>query len=1128
MTKRSEPSGVRSLNWTRSIVTAVATISLLGAAGLTAVSRAGTPAAATGEVYLSPTGSDTNPGTAAAPVQTIGRAQALVRTLNQNMTGDVKVVLEDGFYRMGSPLTLTAADSGTNGHTVIWTADTGARPVLAGSAQITGWQPMSAGSPIWVAQAPAGLQTRQLYVDGVRATRATGTLPNALSGQDSTGYSGGGSAMAAWRNPSGAKPQLEFVYRGGLGAWTEPRCPVASFSGAAVVMAQPCWTNSTARAGSFPDGRAYNLVGRSSITEQPTSVENAFQFLGAKTPGQWFLDQGDSKLYYVPRSGETMGTADVEAPVLQNLVTGGGTASAPLHNVVFSGIQFSYATWLGPQFHTQGTSDGFSEIQANYQVTGANGAASQGLCHVPPSSYKLGACPYGAWTQIPGNVSLTYDQDIQFTGDAFVHLGAAGLALGDGSQNDVVKGDVVTDVSGNGIELGNVDMPTATGASQTSGNSVTDNHVFDVPAEFRGGVGIDSGYTAHDSVSHNQIDHTPYTAISQGWGGWPDKEKEAPQANFSHDNAISNNLIFDHMSVLNDGGAIYTQGITGSSLANGEHVSGNDIHDQTGSGHVIYTDNGCTFETITGNAVYNDPKAQAWASRHSDYAPGASTTYDPTDVEGNYFENPAGYTTGGGVTVAHNTTISGASQVPASIVANAGIESAYQGVLGWTQAPLPPVGGKAVAGGNTAAAVAAAVPVTVAVNPGSAGSVGAGFAGFSFEKDRVGAGMFDAHDTNLVNLFRLLGPGYLRIGGNQVDIVNWNAAGSGGSASEIAPADVTKLAAFAKAAGWWVIYGINLKTNTPANAASEAAFAAHALGSSLVAFEIGNEPNVYDSEAAYEASFNTYVAAIRAKVQQAVFDGPETYRHGAWDAQFAADEKKNGLAMLSMHMYIGSNTTASIAGMLASNPSSFATDEAAIATAKAANGIPRWRMTEANSYFHGGAAGVSDVEAAALWSLDFMEGVAAEGGDGVNFHGGTSAQATIVYSPIVFNGLTPTGVQGVYYGALLWKLAGVGALHTASVSGGSGVSAFAIGGNVVVDNKGTSAITAKVTLAASATSGESYVLTAPSLTSKAVTIGGSAVGADGAFAPVPKAVAVHGRAMTVSVPAGSAAVVVAR
>jgi hypothetical protein len=650
-------------------------------------------ASITGDVYVSPSGNDGNAGTAAAPVRTVQKAQALVRNLDQSMTRDVTVVLEDGFYRMGSPLTLTAADSGTNGHNVVWTADSGARPVLAGSAQITGWSRMSSGSPIWVAQAPSGLQTRQLYVNGVRAARANGPLPNALTGQDSTGYSGGGSTLASWRNPSGASPQLEFVYRGGLGAWTEPRCPVASFGGAAVTMAQPCWTNSTARAGSFPDGRAYNLVGRSSITEQPTSVENAFQFLGASTPGQWFLDQGDSKLYYVPRAGETMATADVEAPVLEKLVTGGGSSSAPLHNVVFSGIQFSYATWLGPQFHGQGGSDGFSEIQANYQVTGANGAASQGLCHVPPSTYTLGTCPFGAWTQIPGNVALTYDQDVQFTDDAFVHLGGAGLALGDGSQHDVVKGDVVTDVSGNGIELGNVDLPTATGAAQTLGNSVTDDHVFNVPVEFHGGIGIDSGYTAGDTVSHNQIDHTPYSAVSQGWGGWPDKEKEAPQANFSHDNTISNNLIFDHMSLLNDGGAIYTQGITGTSLTNGEHVTGNYIHDQTGSGHVIYTDNGCTFETVTGNAVYNNTSAQAWASRHSDYAPGATTTYDPTDVENNYFQNPAGYTTGGGVTVANNTTITSASQIPAGIAANAGIEAAYQSVLTWTQAPLPPVAG---------------------------------------------------------------------------------------------------------------------------------------------------------------------------------------------------------------------------------------------------------------------------------------------------------------------------------------------------------------------------------------------------------------------------------------------------
>ncbi|HUN31117.1 MAG TPA: hypothetical protein VMU95_03785 [Trebonia sp.] len=641
-------------------------------------------------LYVSPSGSDASAGTASAPVRTMQRAQALVRGLNQDMTANVTVELEGGFYRMTSPLTLTATDSGTNGYNVVWTAAPGARPVLAGSVRITGWAPMSPGSPIYVAQAPASLKTQQLYVNGVRATIAHGPLPSALTGRDSSGYTGGGTTLAGWRNPSGTSPRLTFVYQGGLGAWTDPSCPVAGFSGAAVVMAQPCWTNSTARAGSFPDGRAYNLVGRSGITEQPTSVEGAFQFLSASAQGQWFLDQGSSKIYYVPRAGENMSTADVEAPVLQQLVTGIGTASAPVHNIVFSGIQFSYATWLGDTFLGQGSTNGFSEIQANYQVTGPNGAASQGLCHIPPSSYTLGACPYGAWTQIPGNVSFAYDQHIQFTGDAFVHLGAAGLTLGDGSRHDTVRGDVVTDTSGNGIQIGNVDMPTATGSSQTYDNTITDNYLFATPVEFLGGIAIDSGYTASDSVTHNQIDDTPYTAVSQGWGGWPDKEKEAPQPNYSEDNSISDNLIFNIMRTLDDGGAIYTQGITGTSLASGELVSGNLIHDQVDEGHAIYTDNGCTYETVSGNGIYNlGSGVVAWASRHTDYQSGHTTVDDPTTVTGNYWQSGSANGTSDGVTVSGNVAITSPSQIPSAITSNAGLQPAYASLLNWTQAPLP-------------------------------------------------------------------------------------------------------------------------------------------------------------------------------------------------------------------------------------------------------------------------------------------------------------------------------------------------------------------------------------------------------------------------------------------------------
>jgi hypothetical protein len=428
----------------------------------------------------------------------------------------------------------------------------------------------------------------------------------------------------------------------------------------------------------------------------------------------------------------------------------------------------------------------------------------------------------------------------------------------------------------------------------------------------------------------------------------------------------------------------------------------------------------------------------------------------------------------------------------------------------------------------SAATAPAATAVTVTVATATNGHVGTGFAGFSYEKDRVGAGMFDAKDTNLVNLFKLLGPSVLRIGGNLVDIVNWNAKGAGGSAKEIAPADVTKLAGFLQATGWKVIYGINLKTNTAGNAASEAQFAAKTLGSSLLAFEIGNEPNGYRTEATYETSFNTYVKAIRAKVPAAAFDGPGAYGNTSWLTPFATHET-NSLAILSMHTYVGDNTNATVSGLLASTKpgGKFPGQFQALASAKAAGGIAAWRMTEANSYFHGGKDGVSNVKAAALWSLDFMYGIASHDGSGVNFHGGTSTQFPLTYSPIVFNGLTPTGVQAVYYGELLWSMAGTGSLHAATVSGGaSGVDAWGIGKNVVVNNEGASVLTATVKLTATAAKASGYVLTGPSLTSKTITIAGSAVSASAAFHPAPQSLAVSGSTVTVPVPAHSAVLVV--
>ncbi len=632
------------------------------------------------QIYVSPHGDDAHNGTAARPVRTLPRALALSHTTN-----DRRIILSGGTYRLTEPLHLTPADSGTQGHDLVFAAAPGEQPTLSGAVRIVHWRLLDPSRNLWSAAVPDSVtNSRQLYINGFRATRTRARVPVALT-ETPTGYVAAGDAMASWKNPS----DIEFVYTGGnsvwsehsegLGSWDEPRCPIASINGNAITMAQPCWGNSTKRV-MLPSGeRTANLVGPMSVGKQPEYVENAFELLG--TPGQFYFDRSAHTVYYVPRAGEDLRTADVEMPVLEALIDATGSAAAPVEHIVFSGLQFSYATWLGPS-----SKEGFSEIQANYQVTGPDGYSRQALCTLVPN----GTCPYGAWTPEPGNLNLRFAHNIQFLDDAFIHLGAAGLSLGDGAQNDVVRGCIFADISGNGLELGGVDTPLAPISEFTANNRIENNLFRNVGAEYRGGIPIVVGYARSTLIAHNQIDHIPYAAISIGWGGWPDKIRMAGQANNSAQNVVSDNLIHDLMIVLSDGGGIYTQGLTGKDLADGEKVTGNVVYDQYSSGHEIYSDNGSSMMTIQGNVMFNT-NHDNWGSRHRDYYDdNAGKVFDPLTIEDNYWQQGDADSSRENVTESHNHLIALLAEVPHAILDQAGLDSAFKAKLESRYAQLLP------------------------------------------------------------------------------------------------------------------------------------------------------------------------------------------------------------------------------------------------------------------------------------------------------------------------------------------------------------------------------------------------------------------------------------------------------
>jgi hypothetical protein len=390
--------------------------------------------------------------------------------------------------------------------------------------------------------------------------------------------------------------------------------------------------------------------------------------------------------------------AVVVAPRLQTLVAGRGTPGARIHDITFENLTFSYAGWNAPSGH-----NGYSSLQAGARLTGTNAWKLQGACDSPAAT-----CPYGAFTQTPGNVTLTFDQRIEVRGDRFEHLGGVGLALGDGSQDGSVVGSLFTDISSSGLTIGGFDQPLARGGELVSNITVENNSVTKIGAEYHDAPAIVVGYAQYSSLVHNQIDDVPYSGISIGWGGWLERYPYLPPlSNYSRGNRIANNLIFDHMKTTADGGGIYTNGIEGTNLANAEVIENNVVLQQHSVSWGIYTDNGTMFVNIKNNAVYDAvyvPLAAVGVPGVSPYFSFGGCGGGPVAYDGNYSvqSDPvsglisASPACGGhpleGVTSTNNHVIATQTEIPPSLVAAAGIEAPFRKQLKPRAVPtgLPP------------------------------------------------------------------------------------------------------------------------------------------------------------------------------------------------------------------------------------------------------------------------------------------------------------------------------------------------------------------------------------------------------------------------------------------------------
>lgn len=450
------------------------------------------------------------------------------------------------------------------------------------------------------------------------------------------------------------------------------------------------------------------------------------------------------------------------------------------------------------------------------------------------------------------------------------------------------------------------------------------------------------------------------------------------------------------------------------------------------------------------------------------------------------------------------------------------------------------------------------------------------FTGLSYESAQLGnPNFFSGENTELAGFMRTLGAsGVLRIGGNtseycywtpnptkQSNLPNLESMRTGDKANpvafgltagpdtghkapasvSIAPQAIRNLRDFLDASGWRLIYGLNMGTGTPEDAAAEAAYVMDVAGSKLIAFQLCNEPDLfYRNEirkadydfAQFAAEWERFYQAIRVRVPKAAFAGPDTAYNTEWLVPFAK-KFQHEAAFLSQHYYAEGPPTdpsMTIDRLLHPNRNLQAEFEG-MQQVMHDFGLP-FRLAETNSCYQGGKPGVSDTFASALWGADLMYQLASAGGMGINFHGGGYGW----YTPIAGTRENGFIARPIFYGMLLFAQAGAGQLFETQLEHSEDaplLTAYALRANsgaikVAVINKNLDrAVRLAIDPGQRVQRATPLRLIAPRPDDTTdTTLGGAPVGASGAWSPtLQESVPLENGVAAIDLPATSAALI---
>ncbi|MDX3715760.1 MULTISPECIES: RICIN domain-containing protein [Streptomyces] len=574
--------------------------------------------------YVAPGGDDTDAGTITAPFKTLQHARDVVRTVNDDMTGDINVYLRGGNYPVSSTINFTSADSGTNGHRVVYAAYQNEKPVLNGGVPVTGWAQHSGN--IWKAPLNRDNKLRALYVNNKRAQTASKTISSA--GCYGTYTVTAGQAPWAWESGSecdGAKYSLSDLPAVALNqddveirtqtTWTSAivgvRQITTSSDGAnrVALFQQP----GAAIAQGPPNGN-FNAGGGTH------TFMNAYEFLDQ--PGEFYFDKTNHTLYYYKSSSEDMASAEVFAPNnVSTLVKIAGTSTADhARNITFSGLTVEHSDWnlvnvAGSVFRQgqQGNAGSTVYAQKNFHAY----------------TYRNVDLP-------PGIIQIENADGISLQRNTVQHTGADGINMVNDVTDSQLTGNITNDIAGSAITVGHpqhvyIGDYTSTNNEKYPVNveglckniSIKNNYLYDSAVLFQGSSPVSAYFTDSLSVQHNRIEKSPWAGITLGWGWWNfDGSSNSIRPNVptttAKNNTISHNQIVDTMQVLADSAPIYTLGSQPGTEISNNYIQGvpaghkYGMHPDEGSAYINEHDNVLDLDPNVAFAI----NSGTWGKQH--------------------------------------------------------------------------------------------------------------------------------------------------------------------------------------------------------------------------------------------------------------------------------------------------------------------------------------------------------------------------------------------------------------------------------------------------------------------------------------------------------------------------------